>query len=73
MGQRGRPVQGLEVSAKDRAKRKGVADEQVRYRMTLALADGESSNTIARHLQSSARTVSKWRQRYLAQGYCRPE
>jgi hypothetical protein len=50
MGQRGRPVQGLDVSAEDRAelllrlsKRKGVGDEQMRYRMILALADGESS------------------------------
>jgi transposase len=75
MGQRGRPVQGLEVSAEDRAelllrlsKRKGVGDEQMRYRMILALADGESSNAIAVRLQSSAQTVSKWRQRYLAQG-----
>lgn len=63
MGQSGRPVQGLEVSAADRAelllrlsKRKGVADEQMRYRMILALADGESSNAIARRMQSSNRS-----------------
>jgi transposase len=75
MGQRGRPVQGLELSAEDRAelllrlsRRDGVGDQQMRYQMILALADGESSNAIARRLQSSAQTVSKWRQRYLAQG-----
>ncbi len=75
MGQKGRPVQGLDVSAEDRAelslmlaKRKGVGDEQMRCRMILALADGESSNAIAKRLGTTAQTVSKWRQRYVSHG-----
>lgn len=75
MGQKGRPVQGLTLSAEDRAelvlrlaKRKGVGDEQMRYRIILALAENESGTAIAERLQTRTQTVSKWRQRFLDQG-----
>lgn len=75
MGQKGRPVVGLELSAGDRekllsmlAKRKGVGDEQMRCRMILALADGESSNAIAKRLGTTAQTVCKWRRRFVSEG-----
>jgi len=75
MSQRGRPVQGLNLSAEDRAElalvlaqRNGVGDQQMRCRLILALADGESSNAIAKRVGTTSKTVSKWRQRFLSEG-----
>ena len=75
MRKKGRPVKGLIVSAADReelmrvlAKRKGVGDEQMRCRVILALADGESSNAIAERLGTTSTTVSKWRRRFVDHG-----
>lgn len=71
----GKRLPVLEVGAEDRAvlesrltKRKGAADEQLRARIILKLADGVSSSALARSLGTKPHTILKWRQRFVTQG-----
>ena len=71
MAKKGRPVKGLEITAAERAdlearlaRRKWPSDEKLRMRIVLALGDGESSPSIAARLDTTAQTVSKWRNRF---------
>ncbi|MBK5937155.1 hypothetical protein CCR81_10070 [Halorhodospira halophila] len=49
-------------------KRKGAKDEHLRAKIVLACAEGESAASIARRLEISSRTVSKWRGRFESYG-----
>lgn len=71
MAKMGRPPAGLMISDAERAelrsrlaRRKGPSDEKLRMRIVLALANGESSTSIAARLHTTAQTVSKWRHRF---------
>lgn len=71
MAKTGRPPAGLSITDSERsdlmarlARRKGPSDEKLRMRIVLALADGESSTSIAKRLHTTAQTVSKWRRRF---------
>ena len=71
MAKTGRPLVGLVITDAERAelkarlaRRKWPSDEKLRMRIVLALADGESSTSIATRLHTTAQTVSKWRHRF---------
>ena len=59
------PAEHAELEALLRV-RKGPADEQLRIRIVLGCAEGQSGALIAERLQTSKQTVSKWRRRYEA-------
>lgn len=71
MAKMGRPAAGLNMSDAERAelkarlaRRKWPSDEKLRMRIVMALAEGESSTSIAARLKTTAQTVSKWRNRF---------
>jgi len=71
MARTGRPVTKLALTDDERAElrtrlavRKAPADEQLRIRVVLGCADGQSGTQIAKRLKTSVQTVSKWRRRY---------
>jgi len=73
MARTGRPPKLLTLTSEESAEltnrlklRKAPADEKIRIRIVLACAAGESGAAIARRLQVSMQTVSKWRRRYEA-------
>ena len=73
MARTGRPPKLLMLTSEESLEltnrlklRKAPADEKIRIRSVLACAAGESGAAIARRLQVSIQTVSKWRRRYEA-------
>jgi len=73
MARTGRPPKLLMLTSEESLEltnrlklRKAPADEKIRIRIVLACAAGESGAAIARRLQVSIQTVSKWRRRYEA-------
>lgn len=70
-----RAIRPFEIGERERAElgarlavRKCAADEQLRCRIILALAEGQSCTAIAKRFGTTPQTVSKWRQRFLDQG-----
>lgn len=73
MARTGRPATKLEITETERAElkahlrvRKAPQDEKLRIRIVLGCADGESGTALAKRLDTSVQTVSKWRRRYQA-------
>ncbi|MET4580418.1 IS630 family transposase [Ottowia thiooxydans] len=67
------PATQLQITDAERAKlkarlqvRKAPEDEKLRRRIVLGCADGQSGTVIARRLDTTIQTVSKWRRRYQA-------
>ncbi|QDQ29178.1 IS630 family transposase [Chitinimonas arctica] len=75
MTRTGRPIKKLELSEEQRrelnarlALRKAPADEKLRIQIVLSCADGEGGKEIAKRLDTTAQTVSRWRRRYESYG-----
>jgi transposase len=71
MAKTGRPPIGLVITEAERAelnarlaRRRWPSDEKLRMRIVLALADGESSTSIASRMHTTEQTVSTWRRRF---------
>ncbi len=70
MARTGRPVTKLALTDQERAELmmrlaiRKASDEDLRTRVVLGCADGESGTHIARRLKTSIQTVPKWRHRY---------